>query len=269
MEIETEFKNPKVGIVGGTGGMGAWFADLFEQIGLTVFRTGRNTELTPAKMASLCDVVVISVPIASTCRVIEEIGPSVPAHGLMIDLTSIKVKPVKAMLKHTRADVAGVHPLFGPEADTACTRRIAVCPGRGNRWRHWLIHLFGEAGLTVTVLSPEQHDKIMGLVQGVNHFTTLALAVCISQSGFEMEDIEACSTQTFSRRLDRISAILDQQPELFRSLMGGTREAMEGMELFLKGANDLIEMVSRNDGDVFQEMFNELGALFRGRRLEV
>ncbi len=263
MEIEADFKSPKVGIVGGTGGMGAWFADLLEQVGLTVYRTGRKTVLTPAKMAPLCDVVVISVPIVHTCRVIEEVGPLVPIHGLLMDLTSTKKEPVRSMLKHTRAEVAGVHPLFGPDADPACTRRIAICPGRGDRWMGWLIRIFEETGLMITVLSPERHDKMMGLVQGVNHFSTLALALCISRGGFALEDIAACSTQTFKHRLDRIAAILNQQPELFWSLMGETREALDGMQLFLKGAADLFEMVRGNEEDAFQGMFDELGALFR------
>ncbi len=263
MEIEADFTNPKVGIVGGTRGMGAWFGDLLERNGLTVYRVGRKTALTPEEMASQCDVVVISVPIAATDRVIEEVGPLVPVHGLMMDLTSVKKEPVKAMLEHSRAHVAGVHPLFGPEADCTCTRRIAVCPGRGEAWQSWLIRLFETAGLTVTVLSPERHDRMMGLVQGVNHFSTLALALCIGRSGFVLEDIAACSTQTFRHRLDRISAILNQQPELFWSLMGETREALEGMKLFLDGAGDLFEMVSRHEEDAFERMFDELGTLFQ------
>ncbi len=263
MEIEADFRSPVIGIVGGTRGMGAWFAKLFEQFGLTVHRTGRHTKLTPAEMAPLCDVVVISVPIAATMDAIKKTGPLVPAHGFLMDLTSLKKDPVNAMLLHTKAEVAGVHPLFGPEADSALPRRIAVCPGRGEKWLSWLYGLFDKAGLAVTVLSPERHDQMMGIVQGVNHFSTLALALCIRHSGFALEDLAACSTQTFGQRLDRIGAILQQSPELFWSLMGETREAMDGMKLFIEGAEDLFSMVNRKDETAFQGMFDQLGSLFR------
>ena len=106
----------KVGIIGGTGRMGSWFADLLEQSGATVYRIGRTTDLTPSEAAAKCDVVVISVPIAQTVKIIREIGPLVSKHALLMDLTSIKKEPVQAMLEHSNAQVVGAHPLFGPDS---------------------------------------------------------------------------------------------------------------------------------------------------------
>jgi len=45
-------------------------------------------------MAQKSDVVVVSVPIADTVRVIREIGPLVPGEGLLMDLASLKAGPV-------------------------------------------------------------------------------------------------------------------------------------------------------------------------------
>ncbi|MCP4681013.1 MAG: hypothetical protein GY864_01605, partial [Desulfobacterales bacterium] len=52
------FNKPRIGIIGGTGKMGSWFADLMERHGSEVFRLGRKTTPTPAEMAPQCDVVV-------------------------------------------------------------------------------------------------------------------------------------------------------------------------------------------------------------------
>ena len=98
---------PTVGIVGGTGKMGSWFAGLLGQSGSKVFRVGRRTDLTPAQVAQQCDVVVISVPIADTVRVIQEVGPLVSENGVLMDLTSVKKGPVEAMLRYSRAEIVG------------------------------------------------------------------------------------------------------------------------------------------------------------------
>ena len=101
----------KIGIVGGTGKMGKWFAQLFIKAGYEVLVAGRKTSLTSVEIARQCDVVIISVPIEKTVEIIKDIGPLIPEHGVMMDLTSIKTEPVSAMLEYSRAEVVGIHPL--------------------------------------------------------------------------------------------------------------------------------------------------------------
>ena len=104
---------PSVGIIGGTGRMGAWFGDLLKSSGSKVLRVGRKTRLSPVQAAKECDVVVISVPIVHTVEIIKEIAPLISEDRVLMDLTSIKKEPIEAMLKYSRSEVVGVHPLFG------------------------------------------------------------------------------------------------------------------------------------------------------------
>jgi prephenate dehydrogenase len=124
-----DFRDPRpvVGIVGGRGRMGSWFAALMERQGLTVLRSDRRTDLSPAAMTAQCDVVVISVPIAETLKVIRELGPLVSEHGLLMDLTSVKKAPLETMLACSTAQVVSV--VAGARADSPgspkCWRRAA------------------------------------------------------------------------------------------------------------------------------------------------
>jgi prephenate dehydrogenase len=254
--------HPKVGIVGGTGRMGSWLALLLEGRGLTVLRTGRKTDLTPSEMARQCDVVVISVPIADTVRIIKEIGPLVSEKGLLMDLTSVKKAPVETMLKYSRAEVVGVHPLFGPDSGSSSDLRIAVCPGRGHEGRNWIIDIFRDEGFQVVTLEPEKHDRIMGIVQGVNHFSTLALAHCISRSGIEIDHLVNVSTFTFNQRLGRIRSILEQPGELFGSLLMDNPAAGEFIEQYLESVESLIRITRNGDREAFGELFNSLKDVF-------
>jgi len=261
--LAMKLEKPEVGIIGGTSGMGAWFADLLEHAGLKVFRVGRRTDITPAEMARQCGVTVISVPIADTMRVIQEIGPLVPENGLLMDLTSIKAEPIKAMLRYSSVEVVGMHPLFGPDSSARnLNLRVIVCPGRGKQGLGWLRKILRQAGLAVTTLSAEEHDRIMGLVQGVNHFTTLALALCVIRSRIGIEDLLKCSTQTFSQRLDRITSVLGQPSGLFGSLLMENPSAGAFIEQYLNAAEEVANVISGKDWEGFEKMFEALNRFF-------
>jgi len=249
-------EKPKVGIIGGTAGMGAWFADFLERFGVEAHRVGRSTPLTPAESARQSDVTVISVPISDTVRVIEEIGPLVPENGLLMDLTSIKREPIKAMLRYSTAEVVGVHPLFGPSSSHSDpSLRVVVCPGRGKRGLGWLRNFLRQAGLAVTTLPAEEHDRMMGLVQGVNHFSTIVLALCIQRSGISLEDLLDCSTQTFARRLDRITSIMEQPSGLFGSLLMENPSAKGSIARYMNAAEELTKVITGKDKEAFERVF--------------
>jgi prephenate dehydrogenase len=254
--------HPRVGIVGGTGRMGSWLALLLEARGLTVLRTGRKTDLTPSEMAQQCDVVVISVPIADTVRIIKDIGPLVSENGLLMDLTSVKKAPVEAMLKYSRAEVVGVHPLFGPDSGSNSDLRIAVCPGRGHEGRNWVIDTFRDEGFRVVTIEPEEHDHIMGIVQGANHFSTLALALCISRSGIEIDHLVNVSTYTFNQQIGRIRSIVEQPEELFGSLLMDNPAAGDFIEQYLESVESLIQITRNGDRKAFGELFHSLKKVF-------
>ena len=258
-----ELVGPKIGIVGGTGGIGSWFVKFFENQGLNVSYAGRKTPLAPADMAKKSDVVIVSVPISVTDRVIREIGPLVPEDGLLMDLTSIKKGPVETMLKFTRSEVAGVHPLFGPDEKKIKGLRIALCPGRGEKWLKWLNGILVKSGFTVICMEPEEHDRMMGLIQGVNHFSTFALALCISRSGFKVEDIIKCSTETFKRRLDRIVSIFEQPVTLFESLLMENAAATEFMVQYHEACKELIRITEVKDKEAFGRIALTLKDFFK------
>ena len=95
---------------------------------------GGRRALTDIQSAEQCDLVIVSVPIRDTVRVIEEIAPLLTQDQLLCDLTSLKVAPVDAMLK-SKAQVIGLHPMFGPTVSSLRHQTIIVCPARATEER--------------------------------------------------------------------------------------------------------------------------------------
>jgi prephenate dehydrogenase len=253
-----DLKKPIVGIVGGTGKMGTWFAGLLRRHGSKVHSFGRKTNPPVPRMIKKCGVVVISVPIAQTIDVIRKIGPMVAKDALLMDLTSIKREPMDAMLACSRSEVAGAHPLFGADEASMKGLTVVVCPGRGQRGFQWLCGLLKNSGFGVTILSPESHDRIMGLAQGVNHLSTLALGLCIVGSGIQIEDLVNTSTLTFRERLDRIRSMVRQSPDLFASLLMDNSSGGELMEQYVKALSELLRIAKEKDCKGFVRLFHTI-----------
>lgn len=79
-------------------------------------------------------VVVLAVPISSLRTVLRSIRTHVLPGALIIDVCTVKVKPVQWMKDYLPPSVylLGAHPLFGPDSDCGTVRgqHIVLCPVR-------------------------------------------------------------------------------------------------------------------------------------------
>src|SRR3989344_5989168 len=143
-------KPQTISIIGGRGKMGSLFAGAFRQIDYTVLVSDEGNT-NNIQLAEQGDVVIVSVPLEYTEQVIEEIGPYVREEALLTDFTSVKKKPTAAMLKYSRADVVGGHPLFGPSVDSFKGLDMILCPARGEGYLPGYKNALESMGLKVTV----------------------------------------------------------------------------------------------------------------------
>jgi len=163
----------RIGIIGGTNGMGKWFAGLLRKESCTVYVCGRKTKLQINDLARLCDVIVVAVPISSTANIIRQVGPLLTKEKLLMDLTSFKKEPVKLMLANSRSEVVGCHPLFGPKLKDASGQNVILCPARGKRWLKWLKTIFKKIEWRSGKKPRKNNDKMMAVIQALNHFNTI------------------------------------------------------------------------------------------------
>ena len=229
-----------IGIIGGTGGIGSWFAKFFQKEGYTVCVSGKGIGLRPAEMAGACPIVIVSVPIGVTQSVIGEVGPHMKEDSLLMDLTSLKVGPVQAMLEASASEVIGLHPLFGPGVQSLEGQNVVLCPARGERWIPWVREVFGKRGANLIETTPEQHDKIMAVVQALNHLDTIVLGLAIRRSGIAREVLEGFSTPLFRGKLEMIDKVFSR-PELHAEIIAANPHAAGMIGLY----GEILDRVGR------------------------
>jgi len=252
-------KDITVGIIGGTGGMGRWLADLLQKGGYPVHVWGRNSAMDINDLAALCNVIVIAVPISATAAMIEKVGPLVPEGSLLMDLTSLKKEPVELMMSNSRADVIGCHPLFGPGVDDASGENVILCPARGEKWLGWLKNVLEKNRLVVTEETPEEHDKIMAIVQVLNHLNTISLGMTLTGTGVSLEKISKYTTPIFQTKLGIIKKVFTESPGLYADIIANNPDTDKILNLYEKSLADIRKILKSGNATQLKDALVKAG----------
>ena len=203
--------------------------------------------MSHGEMAAVCDVVCVSVPISATVAVIEQVGPHMPEESLLMDLTSLKGEPVAAMLRASRCEVIGCHPLFGPRETSASGQNVVFCPARSRRWLPRLKALFEGAGAKVVEMPPEEHDAMMAAIQGLNHLHTIEFGEQLAAAGLDAGATAPFSTPLFRTKMEILQRVLGGNPGLYAEIICANPAVLPLIESHRKSLDDLHELVRRRD----------------------
>ncbi|MFH2028361.1 MAG: prephenate dehydrogenase/arogenate dehydrogenase family protein [Nanoarchaeota archaeon] len=250
-------KKITVGIIGGTGEMGQWFKRFFENNGCEVLIAGRTTEISHEECAKKADVVVISVPIHSTLEVIKKVGPLIRKDALLMDLTSIKEEPVKAMKKYSKAEVVGTHPVFGPSVSSIKNQTMILCKGRGKKWFLWLEKILRDNQAKLKITTPKHHDEMMAVIQGVVHFSSITIAHTLKDLDISVKESQKFSSPIYKLRLDMVGRILNQDPRLYADIEILNPKAKKAIRTYINTSKILLKKIQDKDIDGFVNYFNE------------
>jgi prephenate dehydrogenase len=218
---------PVIGIVGSQGAFGRWLRRFFEQrMGLEV--VGRDPagddQLSPAQLIARADVLIFCAPIRATAALIDEyttLAAGDERGKLWLDLTSTKAAPVRAML-HSQAEVVGLHPMTAPPKTATLKGRVmVVCEARLDVWRDWLQQFLAASEADCVRADPEQHDRIMALVQGMVHATHMVQAAVLRELAPDLGGIGAIAPfRTVGYELDSVVTrrILAGNPAIYEDI---------------------------------------------------
>ena len=261
-EVPPDAPRRTVAIIGGEGQMGGCMARLFADLGHAVLIADRDTELSTREAASIADVVVISVPIAVTVDVIRDLGPLVRDDALLMDVTSIKTEPVKAMLESCSGSVVGTHPLFGPSVHSLQGQRMVLTPGRGDEWYDWLRLMLQARGLSIMKSTPQEHDRAMAVVQVLTHFSTEVMGRALADIGVPLEMTLNYTSPVYLMELLMTARHFAQSPELYASIQMSNPLTAEVTAAFVRAAGEHEKVVLAGDREAVTAMFEQVRSFF-------
>lgn len=260
----------RIAIIGGSGEFGRIFARLFKKEGHDVIITGRDAakgekiakELDVrftndnVKAAEESDVVIISVYIENTVEVIRQVAPHVRSGCLLMDLTSVKVEPCRAMKKFAKrnVEIIGTHPMFGPRVTSIEGLTFILTPIRTKKWDKFLLDFLKNQKAKVFITTPEEHDRIMGVVQGLTHFAYIAAASTLREMNIDVRYSKNFASPIYELMLDLIARIVGQSPQLYASIQMHNPVVKKVHSTFIRQAQILRDIVAKKDTAAFAKI---------------
>jgi prephenate dehydrogenase len=263
--LNNQFKEVfmRITVVGGTRGLGKWIANFLKIRGYEVIISGRNKEtglMVSKKLdikyvqdntqaVSNSDIIIISVPIESTIQVIREISPFIKKASLLLDVTSVKEKPTEVMYESVPEDVEVLpsHPMFGPRIRSLDGQVVVLTPLKKGEWFKKTVDFLKNENARVLVTTPEIHDQMMSIVQGLTHFAYLSIAATINKLQVEVKESRKFASPIYNLMLDMIARIVAQNPYLSYSIQKQNKYIQKIHETFLATYEELKDMIAVGD----------------------
>jgi chorismate mutase/prephenate dehydrogenase len=250
----------RVLILGGAGGMGAWFTNFLTLLGHSVHavdpafaaqrrRRGRSLRLADVADIDAFDAILVAVPLAATPDVLDDVVGRVP-RGVVVEIASIKdhLASTLARARSRGVTVSCLHPMFGPsKSPYSPLTFVLACQEDEEAERQRLEGLLRHPYTNVVAIQFPHHDLLMGWLLGLAHLTGIVFGTALRRSGLDPRQLQECASTTFHRQAATALSVLSEDPDLYldiqrlnphrEEIYGAARAALESLARMVENAD--------------------------------
>ncbi len=242
----------RVLVVGGAGGMGAWFRRALQEAGWGVEVVDPVAVEGVPWVESLGEVgeldrfefLVVAVPLGLVAEVVERVVERRP-RGVVVEVASMQAQLEEALraAEEHGVRVVGLHPMFGPGREVAGGEPLRfVLAAREERGGEERVVRELLAGLPARVVRVpfERHDELMAWVLGLAHLTALVFGRALAECGVEREELAEAASATFARECEAAWGVLGGNADLYfdiqrlnphrEEVFAAARQALDGIQ---------------------------------------
>jgi len=247
-----------IAIIGGSGRLGLWYASRFRSAGHRVTITGRNqakldkaarsagaTASTDNEAAMrAAEAIIISTPIDSAPEMIRTAARVAKPGALVCDLTSVKagVVPIYRSIERRDLELASFHPLHGPRVLSMADVTILTLPIRVGPLYDQLRRFFAAEGAQLVDVDAAQHDRDMGILQGLTHFVAISTARTLTELR-----VPSFETPAYALLRAAVARVVLQDPALYAAIQLENPENAAVRRAFLETAERLRQIAEQGD----------------------
>ena len=251
----------RVTVIGGHGQMGRFFVEQLSSSGHHVDVLGRDGWDNASQLLGRADLVIVSVPIEQTVPIIQKAARYLTASTILADVTSIKTPIVQAMLDCHPGPVLGLHPMFGPGISSFLAQNVVVCPGRQQQASQWFIDFVASKGGKLIKCTPEEHDRMMVIVQAIRHFSTFGLGAFLAKEEVELSRTLEFATPPYRMQLGLVGRLFAGDASLYLNMML-SEERPQVISRLAATYSRLAELVEKGDRAALIEEFEAACSFF-------
>ena len=217
------------------------------------------------------DIVFLAVPVGQTGEIMAKISPYLEPDSIVTDAGSTKQDVIAAARSHLAENFQNFvpgHPIAGAEqsganaarADLFRAKNVVLTPleETSSNAVNRVKELWQACGACISLMSANQHDKILATVSHLPHVLAFALMNHVYRAGHGPEGTPNPNDPlhfagTGFRDFTRIAG---SSPEMWRDICLGNREALvDQIDAYQRELAALRETLARDDGDALEKAF--------------
>jgi chorismate mutase/prephenate dehydrogenase len=110
--------------------------------------------------------------------------------------------------------------------------------------------------------SPEEHDKIMGIVQALRHFATFAFGQFLHSRGVPILRTLELSSPIYRLELAMVGRLFAQDPELYAEIVFASPERLALLKEYIQSLQQNLSLIERGDKAEFTARFRKIAEWF-------
>lgn len=258
---DVHLETKSVVIFGGAGALGKLFVRLFESAGAAVNIIEKDNWEMAELYCAQADLVLIAVPVVATVDVIEAL-PVLPPSCVLADVTSIKQKPLAAMLAKHSGPVVGLHPMFGPQQVTLAKQLMVACHGRDEESYQWVLESIQRWGAQIKFIDSSEHDQAMSFVQVLRHLSTFVYGAHLAHEKVDVQQLLELSSPIYRLELMMVGRLFAQDAHLYADIILSEPHNFSMLRRYVRLFEQLLSELEQGNKTGFIRRFEHIREYF-------
>ncbi|QJC29760.1 bifunctional chorismate mutase/prephenate dehydrogenase [Enterobacteriaceae endosymbiont of Plateumaris pusilla] len=253
----------KILIIGGKGSMGKLFKKMLILSGYKVdilekedWNNNIDNFFLDIKM------IIISVPISSLDDVIRKL-PTLSKKCILVDVTSIKNKPIQKMLKKHNGPVLGLHPMFSPDNNVLAKKLIIYCHGRYPESYDWFLNQIKIWGVKLKCIDKIEHDKYMFFIQSLRYFSIFVHGFHLYTENIKLKELLKFTSPVYNIDLIMTGRFFSQNPNLYTDIIMSSNKNKKLIKHYLKKSNYILSLIEQENKTELIKIFYKIKNWFK------
>lgn len=209
------------------------------------------------------DLVIISIPVDATVKLLPSILDKIPDTGLVVDAGSTKADICKVVENHPkRRNFLAMHPIAGTEHSGPSAAIPDLFVGKTNiicevekttfKLQEKALELFKSIGMRIRYMNPEAHDKHIAYVSHLSHISSFMLGKTVIEKEKNERDIFDMAGSGFASTV----RLAKSSPEMWTPIFKQNKQnVIETLEEYINNLTHFKDLMKSDD---FEAIFNEM-----------
>lgn len=209
------------------------------------------------------DLVIISIPVDATVKLLPTILDKIPDNGLVVDAGSTKAAICQSVENHPkRRNFLAMHPIAGTEHSGPSAAISGLFVGKTNivcevekttfKLQEKALNLFTGIGMRIRYMNPVAHDKHIAYVSHLSHISSFMLGKTVIDKERNERDIFDMAGSGFASTV----RLAKSSPEMWTPIFKQNKEnVIETLEEYILNLTHFKELMKDDNFDaIFDEM---------------